>query len=150
MHRILAGDLSGYWSPRTTDEFLDLGAGFNTMLFGLRERETLKDTFGRFVSRDVAAAVLGGQVPLQGEIREVSILFQDIRGFTSLSERTAPAALLPCQQFLPRWWQRSRLWRDGKTIHRRWRHGSLRGAHCSTTMPDTGRTAALDAGAWRP
>ena len=94
MHRILAGDLSGYWSPRTTDEFLDLGAGFNTMLFGLRERETLKDTFGRFVSHDVAAAVLGGHVPLQGEIREVSILFQDIRGFTSLSERTAPAALL--------------------------------------------------------
>jgi class 3 adenylate cyclase len=94
MQRILNGDLSGYWTPRTTDEFLDLGAGFNTMLLGLRERETLKDTFGRFVSRDVAAAVLGGQVPLQGEVREVSILFQDIRGFTSLSERTPPAALL--------------------------------------------------------
>jgi class 3 adenylate cyclase len=94
MRRILDGDLSGYWTPRTTDEFLDLGAGFNTMLLGLREREALQDTFGRFVSRDVAAAVLGGQVPLQGEMREVSILFQDIRGFTSLSERTAPAALL--------------------------------------------------------
>jgi adenylate cyclase len=62
MHRILAGDLSGYWSPCTTDEFLDLGVGFNTMLGGLREREALKDTFGRFVSQDVASAVLGGQV----------------------------------------------------------------------------------------
>jgi class 3 adenylate cyclase len=94
MRRILVGDLSGYWTPRTTDEFLDLGAGFNTMLLGLREREALKDTFGRFVSQDVATAVLEGQVPLQGETREVSILFQDIRGFTTLSEQTSPAALL--------------------------------------------------------
>jgi class 3 adenylate cyclase len=94
MRRILVGDLSGYWRPRTTDEFLDLGAGFNTMLLGLRERETLKDTFGRFVSQDIATAVLEGQVPLQGEVREVSILFQDIRGFTTLSEQTSPAALL--------------------------------------------------------
>ena len=94
MRRILVGDLSGYWTPRTTDEFLDLGAGFNTMLLGLRDREALKDTFGRFVSQDVATAVLEGQVPLQGETREVSILFQDIRGFTTLSEQTSPAALL--------------------------------------------------------
>jgi class 3 adenylate cyclase len=94
MRRILVGDLSGYWTPRTTDEFLDLGAGFNTMLLGLRDREVLKDTFGRFVSQDIATAVLEGQVPLQGEAREVSILFQDIRGFTTLSEQTPPAALL--------------------------------------------------------
>jgi adenylate cyclase len=94
MQQILQGDLSGHWSPRTTDEFLDLGVGFNTMLLGLRERETVKDTFGRFVSRGVAEAVLEGRIPLHGELREVTVLFQDIRGFTSLSEKTPPEALL--------------------------------------------------------
>ncbi len=94
MGRILEGDLSDHWQPRTTDEFLDLGSGFNAMLLGLREREALKDTFGRFVSQDVANAVLGDQVPLRGELREVSILFQDIRGFTGLSEQTPPVELL--------------------------------------------------------
>lgn len=94
MQRILDGDLSEPWSPRSTDEFFDLGMGFNAMLLGLREREALKDTFGRFVSPDVADAVLAGRVPLQGELREVSILFQDMRGFTSLSEQTRPDALL--------------------------------------------------------
>jgi len=94
MQQILQGDLSGHWSPRTTDEFLDLGVGFNTMLLGLREREAVKDTFGRFVSRGVAEAVLEGRIPLHGELREVTVLFQDIRGFTSLSEKTPPEALL--------------------------------------------------------
>lgn len=94
MRQILAGDLSGHWRPRTTDEFFDLGVGFNAMLLGLRDRETLRDTFGRFVSPDVAEAVLAHQTPLRGEVREVTILFQDLRGFTSLSERTAPEALV--------------------------------------------------------
>jgi class 3 adenylate cyclase len=94
MERVLRGDLSQFWHPRTTDEFLDLGGGFNAMVAGLREREVIKDTFGRFVSQEVAAAVLENRVPLQGELREVTVLFQDIRGFTSLSEQTSPVILL--------------------------------------------------------
>ena len=94
MQRVLQGDLSQLWNPRTTDEFLDLGSGFNAMVLGLRERETIKDTFGRFVSQDVATAVLENRVPLHGELREVTILFQDIRGFTSMSEKTPPTELL--------------------------------------------------------
>ncbi len=94
MQRVLQGDLSQLWQPQTTDEFFDLGIGFNAMVRGLQEREAIKDTFGRFVSRDVAQAVLENRIAFQGEMREVTILFQDIRGFTSLSERTPPAELL--------------------------------------------------------
>jgi adenylate cyclase len=94
MYRVLEGDLTGYWSPRTTDEFFDLGVGFNAMVLGLRESQQLKDTFGRFVSRHIAEAVLEGHASLRGELREVSIVFQDMRGFTSLSEQMSPEALL--------------------------------------------------------
>lgn len=94
MRRVQAGDLSGQWSPHSTDEFLDLDNGFNQMLAGLREREHIKDTFGRFVSREVADAILSGRVPLAGERREVTIFFQDLRGFTSMSEAMDPAQLL--------------------------------------------------------
>jgi len=93
MGRVQAGDLSGQWSPHSTDEFLDLDNGFNQMLAGLREREEIKDTFGRFVSREVAEAILSGQAPMAGERREVTILFQDLRGFTAMSEKLDPAAL---------------------------------------------------------
>lgn len=94
MHEVLRGNLRYRSRINRQDEIGFLARSFNEMVGGLEEREQIKDTFGRFVSRDVAEAVLEGRVPLAGEHREVSILFQDIRGFTSLSERLAPAALL--------------------------------------------------------
>ena len=44
--------------------------------------------------RATSPTLFSGRVPLAGERREVSILFQDIRGFTALSQRLDPVALL--------------------------------------------------------
>ncbi len=91
---VVRGNLRYRSKIEREDEIGFLARSFNDMVSGLEEREHIKNTFGRFVSRDVAAAVLSGNVPLEGEHRDVSILFQDIRGFTRLSESLDPAALL--------------------------------------------------------
>jgi len=94
MRDVLAGNLHRRTDVRRDDEIGFLARSFNEMVAGLEEREAIKDTFGRFVSREVAAAVLDGGTALGGERREVTILFQDVRGFTSLAEHAEPDALV--------------------------------------------------------
>jgi adenylate cyclase len=94
MRRVLQGDLAQRLEVRRDDELGFLGRSFNEMVAGLEERERIKEIFGRFVSRDVAAAVLSGPLPLEGERREVTILFQDVRGFTAIAERLDPRRLV--------------------------------------------------------
>ncbi|HEX9140720.1 MAG TPA: adenylate/guanylate cyclase domain-containing protein, partial [Gaiellaceae bacterium] len=57
-----------------------------------------QSTFGRFVTPSVARTILekeeAGQLGLGGEDREVTVLFGDIRGFTTLSEGMSPETLL--------------------------------------------------------
>ena len=97
MKRVEQGDLTV--AARETiarDEVGDLSRAFNSMIGGLRERERLRDTLGRYVSGDVADRILEEQDDLQlkGELRRVTVLFLDVRGFTSVSEvLTAPQVL---------------------------------------------------------
>jgi adenylate cyclase len=94
MREVVGGNLGYRSRVERHDEVGFLARSFNDMVAGLEERARIKDTFGRFVSHDVAEAVLSGNVPLEGERRDVTILFQDIRGFTGLSESLDPAATL--------------------------------------------------------
>jgi adenylate cyclase len=52
-------------------------------------RRRLRESFGRYVSREVMTQVLSDATSLRGERREVSILFSDLRGFTTLAEGMA-------------------------------------------------------------
>ena len=54
------------------------------------DRRRFRDSFARYLSRDVMARVLSDAPSLRGEHREVSILFSDLRGFTTLSEQMEP------------------------------------------------------------
>ena len=67
-----------------------LQTGFNEMVKGLREREELRDLFGRHVGADVARAALEGGVRLGGETRDVAVLFVDIVGSTTIAEQHRP------------------------------------------------------------
>ena len=86
------GDLSARIHLDTHDEFGDLAFSINTMAKGLEERERLKMGFARYVSGHVLDRILKSDVPanLAGERRKVTLLFSDIRGFTSLSEQLPP------------------------------------------------------------
>ena len=54
----------------------------------------IRDTFGRYVSREVRDQILSGRIPLEGEMREVTMLFADLRDFTPMVERTPPGVVV--------------------------------------------------------
>ena len=72
---------------KTGDELEDLAAGFNTMVDGLKERDNLKTTMGKYMTASVMDHLLSGKVQLGGETLTVTILFSDIRSFTTISEK---------------------------------------------------------------
>ncbi len=78
------------------DEIADLAGQMREMIRGLRERDLIRETFGRYVSPEVARQVLSDPSARQpgGELRQVTILFSDLRGFTSLTEHLSPAAMV--------------------------------------------------------
>lgn len=65
-------------------ELGELQRGFNSMVHGLRERERVRDLFGRHVGREVAAAAEQQRPRLGGEERHVAVIFVDIIGSTQL------------------------------------------------------------------
>ena len=67
-----------------------LQAGFDRMAAGLRERERLRDLFGRHVGEDVARQALEDGVKLGGELREAAVIFVDVIGSTELASRAEP------------------------------------------------------------
>jgi adenylate cyclase len=71
-----------------------LQAGFNRMAEGLRERERLRDLFGRQVGQDVARAALQNGTKLGGEEREVGALFVDVTGSTSMALAMPPTEVV--------------------------------------------------------
>jgi adenylate cyclase len=60
-----------------------------------RERRHMRDTFGMYVSPNVVADLTrsGEPVKLGGELRELSVMFSDIRDFTKIAEKLDPQQL---------------------------------------------------------
>ncbi|BBX01300.1 hypothetical protein BST36_18420 [Mycolicibacterium moriokaense] len=82
--RVEEGDLRTNVVVFDGTELGQLQRGFNSMVAGLRERERLRDLFGRHVGREVAAAAEQQRPKLGGEERHVAVIFVDIIGSTQL------------------------------------------------------------------
>ncbi|HYJ20606.1 MAG TPA: adenylate/guanylate cyclase domain-containing protein [Solirubrobacterales bacterium] len=71
-----------------------LQAGFNEMVAGLREREQIRDLFGRQVGHDVAHEALATGVDLGGVECEIAVIFVDVVGSTQLAGTRSPRELV--------------------------------------------------------
>ena len=94
LQRVEEGDLKSRVDLFTPDEFGAITEGINKMIHGLSERQRIRDLFGVYMSPEVSRAILEGGVTLQGEAREVSILFCDIRNFTRFSSARTPGEVV--------------------------------------------------------
>jgi adenylate cyclase len=94
VERIARGQLDVHVRVDDGSEVGQLQAGFNRMADGLRERERIRDLFGRQVGEDVARAALSAGVRLGGEERAVAALFIDLVGSTSLALARPPAEVV--------------------------------------------------------
>src|SRR6201997_4610904 len=84
LRRVEQGDLRGDLVVFDGTELGELQRGFNAMVDGLRERERVRDLFGRHVGREVALAAERERPKLGGEERYVGVVFVDIIGSTQL------------------------------------------------------------------
>ena len=95
LERVENGDIAVSVPVDRGGEIGVLEGGFNRMVEGLREREVVKDLFGRHVGEEVARrAVIEGGASLGGDLRDVSVAFIDLVGFTALTERRSPSEVV--------------------------------------------------------
>jgi adenylate cyclase len=94
LERIARGELDVHLSVDDGSEVGQLQAGFNRMADGLRERQRIRELFGRHVGEEVAHAALSRGLRLGGEERFVAALFVDLVGSTGLALALAPGELV--------------------------------------------------------
>jgi adenylate cyclase len=94
VERVAAGDLQAEVEIDDASEVGLLQAGFNRMAEGLRERERIRDLFGRQVGEEVARAALRERPRLGGEEREIGAVFVDLVGSTSLALAMPPTEVV--------------------------------------------------------
>ncbi len=89
--RLRQGRFDEHVPVTTSDEFGELASSFNQMVDGLAERERLREAFGTYLDEEVAEHLISEDFEPRGEEVEVSLVFVDVRNFTTAAaEADAP------------------------------------------------------------
>ena len=92
---VAAGRLGDALIVQSKDEIGRLTDAFNKMVEQLREKERLRETFGKYVDPRVVEGLLNRpDMAREGQRRIMTVLFCDIKGFTQASERMTPQGLV--------------------------------------------------------
>ncbi len=94
MEAVRNGRLETRAPVTSSDELGVLGERFNEMIEGLRERNFIRQTFGRYVPDKVAALLLANKGVVQPRLTTATILYLDIEDFTGISENRSPHEVL--------------------------------------------------------
>lgn len=80
----------------TSDEIGQLAAAFNRMVVQLRDNQRIRETFGKYIDPRVVEGLIDrpNLTAAEGERRVMTVLFCDLKGFTSLSEGMTPKGLV--------------------------------------------------------
>ncbi len=92
VEEISKGNYDVFIEQLTRDEIGELTQGFNHMAKNLKDKELIKEMFSKYLSPDIAEFLLKNRenIALGGETRYLTVMFTDIRGFTSMSEEFSP------------------------------------------------------------
>lgn len=83
-------------------ELADLALAFNQMVEGLQERDRMRHSLGRIMDPKIAEILIKENPKVGGLRREATIMFCDIRNYTSLCEQMSVDEL---QEFLNEYWK---------------------------------------------
>lgn len=94
MAEVEKGNLDIHLAVYDGTELGELQSGFNRMADKVRERETIRDLFGRHVGQEVAEAALSKNPELGGEERDIAVFFIDLVGSTEIASSRPPAEVV--------------------------------------------------------
>ncbi|HET9119864.1 MAG TPA: adenylate/guanylate cyclase domain-containing protein [Solirubrobacterales bacterium] len=92
--RIRQGRFDEHVPVTTSDEFGELSSAFNQMVDGLAERERLREAFGTYLDEEVASHLISEDFEPGGEELEVSLVFIDVRDFTTAASESSAAEIV--------------------------------------------------------
>ncbi len=90
MREVGQGNLDTRAAILTDDEIGSLASNFNQMIEQIRDRDFIKETFGRYVPESVATAILENKGEFKAQHRLATILYTDIQNFTTICESLSP------------------------------------------------------------
>lgn len=90
------GDLTTRVGLKRDDELGVMSQHIDHMAEQLQDREFIRETFGRYLSTPIAREVLSQRsgITLGGEERVLTVLFSDLCGYSSISEKMSPTQVV--------------------------------------------------------